>query len=499
MRTTLFGLWMLACNGGPGGTDPGDACDPDPCANTPGTACVDGECVDTEIVLDGAGAVFSGTWTPAADGGVVTRFEVAVGESSTKASLETDTLRVDVSLGTDESLSVSWDGVAVDGLGALTTDEAAAVQALRFSDLMVGLGRVPLKLGCADADLDPTAVAALLAPWQLLLKYGFTDRLGVTREVAAASGCAYFAEDGGRAPNGLVKLDHESLIPLVFGTFPFDDVGEAFGEESVRSAGDPLAACNALCRGACGGDCQPVNCDQEVTEVCDLDLNGVNNGYSIAALKHTCGTAAGCRAHDDCYDTCNSQTGCGTWDAAVCRRGCDDEAIGIYGFENCQAWAMGLGPFDGSLTFTYPNVGGAARQNLATCPVPAGVLQWEDPPAGGKVTFTDAAAYCDSLVLNGHDDWRVPTLGELTGLERGCPVNDCSAVDSCTGCAYLSGPAESGCYWDNRTGGECAATWSSDTFAYQGGMRWIEMFFTGGAAIGHEEIPMTVRCVRGGI
>ncbi|HMV66491.1 MAG TPA: DUF1566 domain-containing protein, partial [Myxococcota bacterium] len=256
--------------------------------------------------------------------------------------------------------------------------------------------------------------------------------------------------------------------------------------------------CRARCRGACGGDCQPVNCDQEPTEVCDLDFNGAPNGYAIAALRHTCGTAAGCQLHDDCYDTCNGSNGCDTWDAAVCRRGCDDEAIGAYGFENCQAWAMGLGPFEGTLTFTYPVDGGAARLDPATCPAPPGALQWEDPPGAGRVPYADAARWCDELTLNGHDDWRVPSMPELLQLERGCPIDDCSAVDSCAGCTIRGGPAADGCYQADGLSGPCADYWSSSPFLYQAGMNWIEMFFTGGAAIGHVELPAYVRCVRGG-
>lgn len=497
MHITLLSL-LLACNG-PATDDPtesDDLCADDPCADLPGTTCVDAQCVDVELALQGAGASFSGTWTPTA-GGAPLRFEVDVTDSVATAALHTEAARVEVTLGADQALVITVGGVSFDGRGELSAEESAALTDLLASDLIDGLGVAPLRLGCADAELDPQAVAALLAPWQLLLKHAVADRAASARALALASSCAWFPELGGRPLNGVIQLDHAAIIPVVYGFFPFDDVGELPAVTTTRAAGDLSAACGARCRGACGGDCQPVNCDQVVTEVCDLDFNGLQNGYVIAALEHICGTAAGCQLHDDCYDTCNSQLGCGSWDAAVCRRGCDVEAIDIHGFENCQAWAMGLGPFEGTLHFTYPVDGGAARLDPATCPVPAGVLQWEDPPGSAPVSYADAVTYCEALVHAAAEDWRLPSMTELQQIERGCPINDCSAVDSCAGCALYSGPAESGCYWDPRLSGACTGYWTSSPFVYQAGMHWIEMFFSGGAAIGHDEQAAAVRCVRG--
>lgn len=62
----------------------------------------------------------------------------------------------------------------------------------------------------------------------------------------------------------------------------------------------------------------------------------------------SCGTHAGCRTHDDCYDACATSGG-GFW----CRRACDVECLDNYGLP-CSSWARGGGPYDGTLTFSNP-------------------------------------------------------------------------------------------------------------------------------------------------
>ncbi len=43
-------------------------------------------------------------------------------------------------------------------------------------------------------------------------------------------------------------------------------------------------------------------------------------------------------------------------------------------------------------------------------------LVWQQAMSPKKMALADAAAYCASLVLNGHSGWRVPTLHELSAL-----------------------------------------------------------------------------------
>jgi formylglycine-generating enzyme required for sulfatase activity len=53
---------------------------------------------------------------------------------------------------------------------------------------------------------------------------------------------------------------------------------------------------------------------------------------------------------------------------------------------------------------------------------------WQKDDDGIKRNFDDAAAYCHSLTLAGHHDWRLPTLAEFGSLveaakESGLKVN----------------------------------------------------------------------------
>jgi hypothetical protein len=50
-------------------------------------------------------------------------------------------------------------------------------------------------------------------------------------------------------------------------------------------------------------------------------------------------------------------------------------------------------------------------------------LMWEQKTDDGGVrdkdntyTWKDALAYCENLTLGGHDDWRLPTIKELSSL-----------------------------------------------------------------------------------
>lgn len=52
------------------------------------------------------------------------------------------------------------------------------------------------------------------------------------------------------------------------------------------------------------------------------------------------------------------------------------------------------------------------------------LLEWQrDPPFGQRLPFMQAQSYCEELVLDGHDDWRLPTRVELdTILDPDRPV-----------------------------------------------------------------------------
>lgn len=115
-----------------------------------------------------------------------------------------------------------------------------------------------------------------------------------------------------------------------------------------------------------------------------------------------------------------------------------------------------------------------------SCDLPAdyGSLIWQDPPADVEMTLAEALEYCGNLSLDGHDDWRLPSISELRSLILACPVTEtggaCGVTDCClsgwdcwTGectameCYTVEGPGIDGCHWKPDLHGVCKWYWSS--------------------------------------
>jgi len=128
------------------------------------------------------------------------------------------------------------------------------------------------------------------------------------------------------------------------------------------------------------------------------------------------------------------------------------------------------------------------------------------------MTWADAVRYCQDLTLDGRDDWRLPSIGELRSLVRGCPATEtggscnvqddgCLAWDcrdpSC-GCSGEDVPAW-GCYWPEEVLGACLWYWSASSRTDNHNHAWIVSFPGAGvnraAKAGGDGL---VRCVRGG-
>lgn len=140
-------------------------------------------------------------------------------------------------------------------------------------------------------------------------------------------------------------------------------------------------------------------------------------------------------------------------------------------------------------------------------------LVWQIVPMGGAMNWEDAKTHCGELSLGGHSSWRLPDIGELRSLIRGCPEaevgsNTCNVQEGgclttlcnefCT-CSDWDGPAD-GCYWPDEMQGDCSSYWSSSALAGHADFAWAVDFDLGKVYyndiddyFGNDEL---VRCVR---
>ena len=135
-------------------------------------------------------------------------------------------------------------------------------------------------------------------------------------------------------------------------------------------------------------------------------------------------------------------------------------------------------------------------------------LMWQVTPTGGTMKWNSAKSHCQGLSLDGHNDWRLPTISELRSLIRGCDDTetggDCGVTDecldygdcwnnTCQGCSSGGGPAN-GCYWPSQLGGSCSWYWSSSAVADYADLAWYVGFNVG--HVNYRYDNYCARCVR---
>jgi len=137
-------------------------------------------------------------------------------------------------------------------------------------------------------------------------------------------------------------------------------------------------------------------------------------------------------------------------------------------------------------------------------------LTWQVSPTGKDLDWDEAAAHCAGVYTTG-TPWRLPTIGELRSLIRGCPKterggeckvdegclkSECMALKSCNFCGSHEGPAR-GCYWPDELKGECGEYWSASAIVGggDGENAWEVNFYTG-ALYSISGPEPRVRCVR---
>jgi len=135
-------------------------------------------------------------------------------------------------------------------------------------------------------------------------------------------------------------------------------------------------------------------------------------------------------------------------------------------------------------------------------------LFWQNPPIEEYLTEWESKIYCSDLELDGHTDWRLPTISELRSLIRGCPSTEtagvcnvtdecteveCHNLDSCYSCVYGKGPVE-GCYWASGLKGLCTI-YTSSTAVGDSAYAFWQVRFSNGFVFSVTHNPY-VRCVR---
>jgi len=128
---------------------------------------------------------------------------------------------------------------------------------------------------------------------------------------------------------------------------------------------DPGIASGSLCRGACGSDC-PGTCTQQPEQtMCVSDGQGCFYECTYSILQ--CGTNAGCRTHDNCYDTCSEHGESSMCPFGFCHCQCDIGCFTGNGLSGlfCPLWMFGYGPYDSYITYSTATSESGPMQ---TCP-----------------------------------------------------------------------------------------------------------------------------------
>ena len=115
-----------------------------------------------------------------------------------------------------------------------------------------------------------------------------------------------------------------------------------------------------------------------------------------------------------------------------------------------------------------------------------GDLMWEKETQK-KVTWDEAMEYAKNLRLGGYDDWRLPTIKELSEVATLCRgVSDKNWFNQTCQANYKAKGFTSNYYW------------SSTTVAGLSSIAWLVNFSYGSQCNAYKSISYYVRCVRSG-
>jgi hypothetical protein len=138
-------------------------------------------------------------------------------------------------------------------------------------------------------------------------------------------------------------------------------------------------------------------------------------------------------------------------------------------------WPMPNGQVD--VTAGAPNLASYTDNGNGTVTDNVTGLMWQQAVPAGTYTWDQAKAYCPTLTLAGHDDWRLPKRIELVSI-----------VDF-----GRSGPAINTTYFPSTPS---SSFWSSSLLAGPWSSGWGVHFYFGGTSNSHVSTTYNVRCVR---
>ena len=105
-------------------------------------------------------------------------------------------------------------------------------------------------------------------------------------------------------------------------------------------------------------------------------------------------------------------------------------------------------------------------------------LQWQDDAVGSTMTWQSAIDHCEALVLDTHEDWRLPNKNELISIVDYSKNN--SSIDS---------------HFQNIIS---SYYWSSTSYARYTNNAWYVYFGNGYTYYNNKNDSNYVRCVRAG-
>ena len=277
--------------------------------------------------------------------------------------------------------------------------------------------------------------------------------------------------------------------------------GQCSGQDACV---DGACVCQPECDGkACGGDGCGGNCGTcPAGESCD-------GGQCVV----TCGDGQCGTGEDQCNCPGDCTGGCaGCCDGTTCQGGTSNTQCGKDGASCTNCTSAGKECQNGQC------VDPPLVCDFGSCDDPTSGHTWQVTPTGEFMNWSDAKAHCAGLSLDG-GGWRLPTIGELRTLIRGCPGTvtggACEVTDSClsysscwdqgacVSCWNGAGPDEglqNGCYWPDEMQGKCDWYWSSSSSTDDDYYAWTVNFIYGsvyhGDVSGGVSLDTHVRCVR---